>query len=381
MTFLDAIKGRFKNIRPLQVEDVKQALKVVIDPDLQKNIVDLGFVQQVDIEGSHVKVRVNLTTPACPVKETLKKECEDAIKAIPGVGSVAVEMTATTTARQKPVNEATSMRPKGLEQVKNIIAIASGKGGVGKSTTAVNLAYALARAGAKVGLLDGDVYGPSIPKMVGSYTGPTAQGDQLLPPVVHGVKMLSVGLFTKSEAQPAILRGPMAGNLIKQFLTQVAWGELDYLLIDYPPGTGDIQLTISQSAPLTGAVIVTTPQEIALLDVRKAVGMFQTVKIPVLGVIENMSYYFCKGENAKHYLFGKGGGEKLAAELGVPLLGQIPIEPVIVEGGDTGEPVALRETDLAKLYGEVAGKAAAQISIVNAADGIALDQFSLTWRN
>ena len=260
---------------------VRQALSVVQDPDLHNDIVTLGFVRNIVIKGDSVSVEVNLTTPACPVKEQLKTQCEEALRKLPGVNTVQVTMTATTRGAKLP--EAAAVTPM-LANVRNIIAVASGKGGVGKSTTAVNLAYALQRLGGRVGLLDADVYGPSIPRMVKISSNAEQQGNIITPPDADGIKVISMGMFTSGD-QAAILRGPMAGQIIKQFLTQVQWGELDYLVIDYPPGTGDIQLTISQTAPVTGAVIVTTPQEVSLIDVRKAIGMFKTLKVPVLGVI------------------------------------------------------------------------------------------------
>ena len=267
---------------------------------------------------------------------------------------------------------------------KNIIPVASGKGGVGKSTTAVNLAFALAQTGSKVGLLDADVYGPSIPRMVrvdAPTTGQTA-GQGMVPPQAHGVKVLSAGMFVQSE-QAAILRGPMAGGVVKQFLTQVQWGDLDYLILDYPPGTGDIQLTISQTAPISGAIMVTTPQDIALIDVRKAISMFKTLKVPVLGVIESMSYFVCDGCNKRHHIFRHGGGERLAREFGVALLGEIPIDPRVVVGSDEGTPEVLAhpESPVAKAYQQAAGAAAAQLSILSTQSDGALAQFSLDWKN
>jgi ATP-binding protein involved in chromosome partitioning len=300
---------------------------------------------------------------------------------VPRVREVQVAKTATT--RSPPRAERTAVVTPALAGVKNLVAVASGKGGVGKSTTAVNLAYALKAAGAKVGLLDADVYGPSIPRMV-RVTKDAAEGgpNVIVPPEADGLKVISIGMFA-SAGQAAILRGPMAGGVIKQFLTQVQWGELDYLVIDYPPGTGDIQLTISQAAPINGAVIVTTPQEVSLLDVRKAVSMFKTLKVPVLGVIETMSWFVCDGCDKRHYIFRQGGGEKLARELGVAFLGGVPLDPRVAEGGDEGRPqvLALPESEVARTYVAAAGAVARQLSILAAADGGALGQFSLVWRN
>ena len=361
---------------------VKEALSKVQDPDLHKDIVTLGFVRGIVITGDHVALEVNLTTPACPVKEQLKAECETALKQVPGIARADVTMTATVAAPQQtsvPLNPA-------LAGVKNIIAVASGKGGVGKSTTAVNLAYALARAGSKVGLLDADVYGPSIPRMVrvtdSEENAEAADANVIIPPVANGVKILSIGMFAQAN-QAAILRGPMAGNVVKQFLTQVRWGELDYLVIDYPPGTGDIQLTISQTAPITGAVIVTTPQEVSLIDVRKAMSMFKTLKVPVLGIIETMSYFICDGCDKRHDIFRTGGGERLAREFGVALLGAVPIDPRVVVGGDEGRPhvSAFPDAPASLAYIAAAGATAQQLSILNAQMAGSLNQFSLDWHN
>ncbi|MEN9836275.1 MAG: Protein mrp [Pseudomonadota bacterium] len=359
---------------------VKEALAKVQDPDLHQDIVALGFVRNIVINGDKVAVEVNLTTPACPVKEQLKAQCETELKEIPGVAQVEVTMTATTRAPQRDSNAAVV---PALAQVKNIIAVASGKGGVGKSTSAVNLAYALARTGSKVGLLDADVYGPSIPRMV-RITQLAEEGgpNVIIPPLADGIKVISVGMFTQAS-DATILRGPMAGSVIKQFLTQVQWGELDYLVIDYPPGTGDIQLTISQTAPVTGAVIVTTPQEVSLIDVRKAMSMFKTLKVPVLGVIETMSYFVCDGCDKKHQIFRSGGGERLARESGVSLLGAIPIDPRVAVGGDEGRPhvAAFPDAPASQAYIAAAGAAAQQLSILNAQASGILNQFAVEWKN
>lgn len=365
---------------PVTEADVNKALANVQDPDLHKDIVSLGFVRNIDIKGDVVSLDVNLTTPACPVKEQLKNQCEDELKKIPGVREARVTMTATTTRSTPKQAEAQPAVNPALAGVKNIIAVASGKGGVAKSTTAVNLAYALAQAGSKVGLLDADVYGPSIPRMV-KFTKPASQeGATVVPPEAEGIKVISVAMFSDG-GRATILRGPMAGGVIKQFLTQVEWGELDYLIIDYPPGTGDIQLTISQTATLSGALIVTTPQEVSLIDVRKAVDMFKTLKVPVLGVVETMSYFVCDGCDKKHHIFRQGGGERLARDYGVSLLGQIPIDPAIAVGGDEGRPHVLTapSATAAKAYLDVAGALARQVSILNAQNEGVLSSFSLTW--
>jgi len=271
--------------------------------------------------------------------------------------------------------------PSGLAGVKNIIAVAAGKGGVGKSTVSVNLAYSLRKTGAKVGIMDADIYGPSIPTMIKVDTPPGSEGNTIIPPQANGIKFVSIAMFAQAN-QANILRGPMAGNVAKQFLTQVDWGELDYLIIDYPPGTGDIQLTISQTASLTGAIVVTTPQELALLDVRKAVSMFKTMKVPVLGVVETMSYFQIPGQEEKHYIFGEGGGKRLAKENGISLLGQIPINPDIAKGGDSGEPFCLAhpECEASKVFMEIATKTAKQTAILNDNNDGALSHFKLEWK-
>ncbi|HKI48417.1 MAG TPA: Mrp/NBP35 family ATP-binding protein [Desulfobacteria bacterium] len=341
----------------LQVK-VMAALKTVLDPDLHKNIVDLGFVKNLNIDSGKVKFDVELTTPACPVKEQLKNECSDKVGAIEGVAAVDVNMTAAVRASEhsQPI----------LTGVKNIIAVASGKGGVGKSTVSTNLAVALSQTGAKVGLMDGDIYGPSIPKMLGiPISPPKGAGDNKFHPhEKHGLKVVSAAFLTE-EGQPLMLRGPMLGGIIQQFLQNVEWGELDYLVIDLPPGTGDVQLTLTQRAPLSGGVIVTTPQQISLIDAEKGVKMFQQVKVPVLGVVENMSYFICDGCDKKHFIFQSGAGRQLAEKFKVPVLGEIPLIQDVVSSGDSGMPITLSQPDspASQAYRHLAGQVAAQISI------------------
>ncbi len=368
---------------------VRQALSKVQDPDLHQDIVTLGFVTSVVISGGQVSVVVNLTTPACPVKEQLKTQCEQVIKDLPGVTEVDVTMTAKqrVVTGTKAVEATTNAQVSALANVRHLIAVASGKGGVAKSTTAVNLAYSLAKSGAKVGLLDADVYGPSLPQMLrGTVLTESAHSveQKMIPPTADGIKVVSLGMFAP-DARASILRGPMAGGVVKQFLTQVEWGELDYLIIDYPPGTGDIQLTISQTAVLTGAVVVTTPQEVSLIDVRKALDMFKTLKVPILGVIETMSYFICDGCDKKHDIFRSGGGEKLSREYGVTLLGQIPMDPTVVIGGDEGTPQVLQrqESPAAKAYQEATGVLVRRVAIMEAerlGSSRGLDGFELTWQ-
>jgi ATP-binding protein involved in chromosome partitioning len=335
---------------------ILEALRAVRDPDLDVDVVSLGFVQDVAVEHGRVSFTLELTTPACPAKGQLERDARRAVGSLPGVREVAVRLTARVRG---------STLPDGTEPaIKNTIAVSSGKGGVGKSTVAVNLAHALREAGCAVGLLDADVYGPDVPLMLGARGRPGAFNDRIIPVTSHGVRMISLAFFTR-EGEAAILRGPMLSSTIKQFLFDVEWGELDYLVIDLPPGTGDAQLTLAQAIPLTGALMVTTPQAVALLDVRKGIGMFQDLRVPVLGVVENMSYYVCPhGERVA--LFGEGGGQQLSAEFGVPLLGQLPLHPEIRAGADAGEPVLVRRpgSPEAEAFRSLAGAVAARVSTV-----------------
>ena len=372
----DKLKGVPPSAAPLRVEDkIKEALKSVMDPDLHKDIVTLGFVKKITVTDGKADLLVELTTPACPAKDMLKKQIEEKTLLVPGVTSVAVDFSARVprggAAKGAEVQAA-------LGQVANIIAVASGKGGVGKSTTTVNLALALAQAGSKVGILDADIHGPSIPMMTGVAQPTEQEGKMVVPPMAYGMKIISVEMFTP-DGKANIMRGPMTSQIVKQFLTQIAWGELDYLLIDYPPGTGDIQLSLSQIAPLSGAVIVTTPQDVALLDARKAVTMFNTTKVPILGVVETMSYFVCDGCDKQHAIFKEGGGEKVALEHGVPLLSKIPLLPSVAEASDSGKPAVLSDTPAAKAYKEAASTLASQLSIINM-NAAGLTEFSLDWQ-
>jgi ATP-binding protein involved in chromosome partitioning len=353
-----------------------QALKTVKDPDLNRDIVSLGFVKNLTVEGGSVKFDVELTTPACPVKEELKKECETKVGAIEGVKAVDVNMTAQVRASQhsQPI----------LTGVKNIIAVASGKGGVGKSTVSTNLAVALKQSGAKVGLMDADIYGPSIPQMLGiPITSPKVVGEnKFLPHEKYGMKVVSAAFLTK-EGQPLMLRGPMLGGIIQQFLQNVEWGDLDYLVIDMPPGTGDVQLTLTQRAPLSGAVVVTTPQDVSLIDADKGVKMFQQVKVPLLGIVENMSYFICDGCEKKHEIFKRGGGRSMAERFKVPFLGEVPLISAVVQGGDSGVPIMISdpESPASKAYQSLAGQVAAQISINQAREDKVDANFELAWKS
>jgi ATP-binding protein involved in chromosome partitioning len=367
--------------RPSSITEdmVRSALSSIMDPDLGKDIVSLGFVRNVVISGTDIKLDINLTTPACPVKDSIKTQAEVALKNLPNAGTVSVNMTATTRGQVTPAG---SPIAASLGQVKNIIAVASGKGGVGKSTTAVNLAYALAARGSKVGLLDADVYGPSIPHMTRPDAPMQSNSNLINPPMAAGVKIMSIGLFAGGD-KATILRGPMVSGVIKQFLTQINWGDLDYLIIDYPPGTGDIQLTLSQTAPITGAVVVTTPQDVALIDVRKAIAMFDTMKVPVIGVVETMSYFVCDGCDKKHHIFRDGGGARVAKEFGISFLGDVPLEPSVATASDQGSPAVVSHpaSSAAKSYTEIAGAVASQVSIIHEAYKDALNHFSIVWNS
>lgn len=340
-------------------QQVLDSLKQIIDPDLRKDIVTLGFVRDVAIEGGDVSFRIVLTTPACPVKEQMETEAHTIVFGLDGVTSVKVTMDAEVPQGRGIANNVA------IPGVKNIIAVSSGKGGVGKSTVAVNLAVALAQNGAKVGIMDADVYGPNVPLMLGTGFGqPEVANSQLIPIEAYGVKMISMAVLVPPD-KPMILRGPMLHGVVRQFLTDVNWGELDYLIVDMPPGTGDVQLSLAQLVPVQGAVLVTTPQEVSLSDVRRAVKMFEQVAVPVLGVIENMSYFIAPDTGTKYEIFGKGGGEKLAGEYGLNFLGQIPLGLEVREGGDTGRPVVASapESPQAAAIRKVAEEVARYVSI------------------
>ena len=342
-------------------EQVLAALRAVQDPDLHKDIVTLGFVKEVKIAGSEVDFTIELTTPACPVKDQLKAEAEGIVRGLPGVTAARATMTADVKARG-------GFGRQGVPGIRNIIAVGAGKGGVGKSTTAVNLAVALQRKGARVGLLDADVYGPNTPQMLGIEGGPeVSEAKHMIPPEAFGIKVISMGMLVPAD-QPIIWRGPMLHGAVQQFMRDVEWGELDYLVVDLPPGTGDVSLSMAQSVPVAGAVVVTTPQGVSVSDVRKAVAMFRQLNIPVLGVVENMSYFVCGHCQEKTEIFGHGGGAKMAQDMGIPLLGEIPIDTRVRAGGDEGRPIvsAAPDAPAAKAFFEIAGRVAAEISKQNA---------------
>ncbi len=339
---------------------VLDQLKNIIDPDLKKDIVTLDFVKDLVIKGGEVSFRIVLTTPACPVKEQFEIDARQLVGAIEGVENVKVIMDAEV---PKGRGIAGNMA---LPNVKNIIAVSSGKGGVGKSTVAVNLAVSLALDGAKVGLMDADVYGPNVPLMLGvADQQPQAFNGQIIPIEAHGVRMISMAVLAPAD-KPMILRGPMLHGIVRQFLTDVNWGELDYLIVDMPPGTGDVQLSLAQLVPVQGAVLVTTPQQVSIADVRRALKMFETVAVPILGVIENMSYFVPPDMPEKRYnIFGEGGGRKLTEQYNVPFLGEVPLGMEVREAGDAGIPVVISNPDSpqAKAFRKTAEEVARQVSI------------------
>lgn len=349
----------------LSTESILEVLKPVQDPELQKSLVELNMIRNVSVKEGNVSFTLVLTTPACPLREFIREDCEKAVKKLDGVESVSIEITAETP-QQKSLPDKQS-----VNQVKNIIAISSGKGGVGKSTVSVNVAVALAQMGAKVGLLDADIYGPNVPTMLGLNDVPievekSPDGDILQPAFNHGVKMVSMGFLIDPD-QPVMWRGPMLNGIIRQFLYQVNWGDLDYLIVDMPPGTGDAQLTLAQGAPLAGAVIVTTPQTVSLQDARRGLKMFEQLGTNILGLVENMSYFIPPDMPDKNYdLFGSGGGEKASKELNVPLLGCIPLEISLREGGDLGIPIVVSNPESASAISliKIAQQIAAKVSIM-----------------
>ncbi len=340
---------------------VLEALSEVMDPELNKDLVSLNMIRDILIEENNVRFSLILTTSACPLKKQIEDSARTAVEAIAGIGTVIVDMGAEVPKAKGLPDK------KAIPGIKNIVAVASGKGGVGKATVAVNLAISLAQVGAMVGILDADVFGPSIPMMMGIHEQPQSTEDEKIIPIVsNGIEIMSVG-FMLDEETPLIWRGPLVMQLVKQFLTGVVWGELDYLVIDLPPGTGDVQLTLVQTVPVTGVVIVTTPQDIALLDARRAIKMFGEVNVPIIGIAENMSYFICPHCDEKTEIFSHGGGEKTSKRYNVPLLGHIPLDPSIREGGDTGKPVVVAEPDSAQARAitEMAGHVAARISVLD----------------
>jgi len=334
-------------------ESIREALKVVKYPGFSRDIVSFGLVREISTNGTDVEVQLVISTTENAVAKTIRDEATQALKGLVGTGRLNVKVDV-----QAPAAPTGSVGPARIEGVRHIIAVGSGKGGVGKSTVAANLALALAQSGAKTGLCDCDIYGPSVAIMFGGNERPTADDENRIIPIErYGVSLMSMG-FLLDDGSPAVLRGPMVTRYTQQFLRQVAWGNLDYLILDLPPGTGDIQLTIVQTVALSGAVIVTTPQEVALIDARKASAMFAKTNVPVLGIVENMSYFLCPGDGKRYDIFGTGGGAREAARLEVPLLGEVPIEPLVREAGDTGRPAvaAHPESAAAGVFESIAQK-------------------------
>ncbi len=343
---------------PVTETQVLDALRNVIDPDLHRDIVTLGFIKDLEIVDEHVSFKVQLTTPACPVKEILEAECYERVGALPGVASVKIEMTSQVRKRDTKQDDL-------IPNVKHCIAIASGKGGVGKSTCAVNLAIALAQSGAKVGLMDADVYGPSIPLMMGAQDEkPFTRGSKIIPIQRYGIHMMSLG-FLLEEGQAVLWRGPMVAGTIKQLLADVEWGDLDYLLVDLPPGTGDAPMSLAQLAPLTGVVIVTTPHHVAANIAGKSVQLFRRLNAPIMGVIENMAGFVCPSCKTVTQIFAGTTGEELATQLKVPYLGSVPLDPTVSDAGDRGVPSIIAQPDRpqAASFRDIAGKLAQQASI------------------
>ncbi|GIW06865.1 MAG: iron-sulfur cluster carrier protein [Dehalococcoidia bacterium] len=343
---------------------VLRALSNVQEPELHKDLVTLNMVRNIQIEGGEVRFTVVLTTPACPLRGQIENEARAAVAAIPGVSRVTVDFTSDVSRRFSRADEPL------IPGVRNVIAVASGKGGVGKSTVAVNLAIGLAQAGARVGILDADIHGPNVPLMMGVTRQPVkGPNDKILPPVRYNVRIMSIAFFMSADT-PAIWRGPMVHSAIQQFLRDVEWGELDYLVIDLPPGTGDASLTVAQLLPSARAVIVTTPQDVALLDAGRSLAMFRKLNVPVLGVIENMSFFHCPHCGERTDIFGHGGGAAAAQEQGLKFLGSIAIDPAIRLGSDSGKPVTIAnpESATAASFREVASQVAAAISVANATE-------------
>ncbi len=350
---------------------VLDALRQIQDPDLHKDIVTLGFIKDLKIEGGDVSFRIVLTTPACPVKEQMEGSARGLVGSLPGVTSVNVTMDA-----EVPKGRGFSDKIS-IKGIRNIIAVSSGKGGVGKSTVAVNMAVSLALDGARVGLMDADVYGPNVPMMLGAggaqpqveewtefEDGKEFKVRKLIPIEAYDVKLMSMAILKPGD-EPMIVRGPILHGLVKQFLSDVKWGELDYLIVDMPPGTGDVQLSLAQLVPVQGAVLVTTPQEVAVSDVRRALRMFETVNVPVLGVVENMSYFIAPDTGNRYDIFGEGGGKRLCEMYHVPFLGAVPLGLEVRAGGDSGVPVVIGQPDSpqALAFRKVAEEVARQVSI------------------
>jgi len=350
-------------LEDMQVEQARvlEALKVVRDPDLNRDIVSLGFIKNLSVDDGRVAFTIELTTPACPVKDQMRDQARAAVMQVPGVSSVDVTMSA----RVREAVSADGAR-QSIPGVKNVIAVGAGKGGVGKTTVAVNLALALAKCGSKVGLIDADIYGPNVPIMLGMKAELTTDGQKIVPAEKYGLQVISMGFLTKDDA-PIIWRGPMLHGALQQFFREVRWINLDYLVVDMPPGTGDVALTLSQTVPVAGAIVVTTPQQVSIADTRRAIAMYKKLNIPPLGLVENMSYFACTKCGHEADIFGHGGGEALAVEAGLPFVGRIPIYQPIREGSDVGVPLMISEPEspAARAFMSAAERTAAQVSIAS----------------
>jgi ATP-binding protein involved in chromosome partitioning len=334
-------------------EAVLRALGTVQEPELHKDLVSLNMIKDLSIEGGRVTFEVELTTPACPLRDQIEREARQAVMALPGVEQVEVRLSSNVPGGSG----------EDKQGIRNAIAVASGKGGVGKTTVAVNIAVALAQSGARVGLLDADIYGPNVPTMMGAQGMPTPQQGKIQPAEAYGVRLMSIAFMVRPE-QPLIWRGPMLHSAIRQFISDVDWGDLDYMIVDLPPGTGDAQLSLSQTLPLTGGIIVTLPQKVSLEDARRGLEMFRTMDIPVLGIVENMSFLELQ-DGSKMDVFGQGGGEQLAQATGVPFIGSLPLDPQVRESGDAGVPIVVAhpESAVAKAFIEITEDLAAKISV------------------
>jgi ATP-binding protein involved in chromosome partitioning len=352
-------------VNALNQDQIVEALRHVQDPELHRDIVSLGMVKELAVADGKVSFTVELTTPACPLRETIETDCKKALASIPGITKLEINFGA-----QVRGSKAGAGQTDLLPTVKNVVLVAAGKGGVGKSTVAANLAVALKMHGAATGLLDADIYGPSVPILMGVKGEPRkieVDGVQKIEPTfAHGVPVMSIGFFLDSE-QAVIWRGPMLGKALHQLMADVHWGELDYLVVDMPPGTGDVQITFSQQLKVSGALLVATPQQVALADVVRAKSMFDKVMIPIVGIIENMSYFICDGCGKQHDIFSRGGAQRAAERFKIPYLGEIPITPALREGGDAGVPILIQDpnSEVSKCFLEIAAKLAGQLSIAS----------------
>ncbi|HEY2922426.1 MAG TPA: Mrp/NBP35 family ATP-binding protein [Candidatus Binatia bacterium] len=349
----------------LTEERILEALRNVQDPELHRDIVSLGMVKNLAVDRGQVKFTVELTTPACPLRETIENDCKRALGQVPGISGLEISFGA-----QVRGSKAGAGQTDLLPTVKNVVLVAAGKGGVGKSTVAANLAVALKLHGASTGLLDADIYGPSVPIIMGVKGEPNKievdGGHKIAPALAHGVPVMSIGFFLDPD-QAVIWRGPMLGKALHQLMADVHWGELDYLVVDMPPGTGDVQITFSQQLKVSGALLVATPQLVALADVVRAKSMFDKVMIPIVGIVENMSYFICDGCGKEHDIFSRGGVQRAAQRYQIPYLGEIPITPALREGGDNGVPILIQDpkSPVSKIFLEIAAKLAGQLSIAS----------------